>query len=280
MCWLFTLMAASIKKVAVVGPLQSGKSCISNFLSQYNTKPPSATYMPTVGCRCFSCPLWIMFDDFIPLFHKKFKKPHHLFRILEFEKEVRDGKTRKKHSFEIWDVSGNRALDRPRASPFSSHISQLWVWLASYLEGLPRTYHCLQSGQDRGRGFDGLAHLVCEARGSQRQPSARVTIPSLHFVHRHNIARRYLFSLILQIALLIRSPYVTLPSNLVESPALHVAWLSNFPPPFPFAAKALSKIQCTSSSLGPSNSEVIDSDMSPIVAAFDSLLAGVRNSSL
>jgi hypothetical protein len=33
----------------------------------------------------------------------------HFLRILEFEKEVRDGKARKKHSFEIWDVSGNRA---------------------------------------------------------------------------------------------------------------------------------------------------------------------------
>jgi hypothetical protein len=45
-------MSTSIKKVVVVGPLQSGKSCLSNFLSEYNTKPPSATYMPTVGCRC------------------------------------------------------------------------------------------------------------------------------------------------------------------------------------------------------------------------------------
>jgi hypothetical protein len=46
------VMSTSIKKVVVVGPLQSGKSCLSNFLSEYNTKPPSATYMPTVGCRC------------------------------------------------------------------------------------------------------------------------------------------------------------------------------------------------------------------------------------
>lgn len=57
----------------------------------------------------------------------------------------------------------------------------------------------------------------------------------------------------------------------------HIAWSHQVFPRLSFAAKALSKIQCTASSLGPSNSEVIDCDTSPLVAAFESLLAGVHN---
>ena len=108
---IYTPMAATIKKVVVVGPLQSGKSCISNFLSDYNTKPPSATYMPTVGCRRPPPPLLLPADcQILALVYPSDCNYFNLIlRILEFEKEVRDGKARKKHGFEIWDVSGNRA---------------------------------------------------------------------------------------------------------------------------------------------------------------------------
>jgi hypothetical protein len=53
--------------------------------------------------------MFIASDSRISLSLDKFKTIYRFDRILEFEKEVRDGKTRKKHSFEIWDVSGNRA---------------------------------------------------------------------------------------------------------------------------------------------------------------------------
>lgn len=176
-------MAASIKKVVVVGPLQSGKSCISNFLSEYSTKPPSATYMPTVGCR-----------------------------ILEFEKEVRDGKARKKHSFEIWDVSGNRA----------------------YESGWPAIWRdCL-----------GLVIVYNPDRTEEED-----------LVEWHT--------------------WFAKAAGLKDSQVLILAHSPDRPPEKKPLPKALSKIQCTASSLGPSNSEVIDSDTSPLVAAFESLLAGV-----
>jgi len=88
-------------------------------------------------------------------------------------------------------------------------------------------------------------------------------------------AIRCLFWLIPPIALLRRSLCVSPPS---PPPSLRIclliAWHPNFHRRY-LAAKALSKIQCTLSSLGPSNSEVIDTDTAPLTAAFESLLAGV-----
>ena len=72
-------------KVLVVGPSKSGKTAISNFISDAipNAENPAlAPSKPTVGCR-----------------------------ILEFERQVKRGTGMANVSIELWDVSGDRKYE-------------------------------------------------------------------------------------------------------------------------------------------------------------------------
>jgi Rab-like protein 5 len=72
-------------KVLVVGPAKSGKTAISNFISDAvpNAENPSqAPCKPTVGCR-----------------------------ILEFERQVKRGSGVANVGIELWDVSGDRKYE-------------------------------------------------------------------------------------------------------------------------------------------------------------------------
>jgi intraflagellar transport protein 22 len=72
-------------KVLVVGPSKSGKTAISNFISDAipNAENPAiAPSKPTVGCR-----------------------------ILEFERQVKRGTGMANVSVELWDVSGDRKYE-------------------------------------------------------------------------------------------------------------------------------------------------------------------------
>eukprot|EP00771_Trimastix_marina_P002625 gnl/Trimastix_PCT/3767.p1 GENE.gnl/Trimastix_PCT/3767~~gnl/Trimastix_PCT/3767.p1 ORF type:complete len:204 (-),score=28.33 gnl/Trimastix_PCT/3767:25-636(-) len=70
-------------KVLIVGPQQTGKSTIANFLAD-NSETPSATYHPTIGVR-----------------------------ILETNSAASDdrGYDRSRHIIELWDCSGDRKFE-------------------------------------------------------------------------------------------------------------------------------------------------------------------------
>ena len=72
-------------KVLVVGPTKSGKTALSNFISDVipNAENPTlAPCKPTVGCR-----------------------------ILEFERQVKRGTGTANVGIELWDVSGDRKYE-------------------------------------------------------------------------------------------------------------------------------------------------------------------------
>ena len=89
-------------KVLVVGPSKSGKTAISNFISDAipNAENPAlAPCKPTVGCR-----------------------------ILEFERQVKRGASRVNVGIELWDVSGDRKYEDVWSAIRNNAIGVIFVY--------------------------------------------------------------------------------------------------------------------------------------------------------
>lgn len=202
-------MSTSIKKVVVVGPLQSGKSCLSNFLSEYNTKPPSATYMPTVGCRCSPSDRFLTTEFFTNCLKLSAYSPLHYSGSSSLKRKF--GMARRERSTAL-KYGTSLAIERKvNHAPFLSILI------------------CLASGMSLvGQQFGGTASvlLLCTIR---TEPKKRIWSTGTHGLLGPLVSRiakydccirnstrssfntcRFLFLLILRIALLRRSLCVTL----------------------------------------------------------------------